>query len=113
SWAGGNRPSGRRLSQLVGRAIVPDHPETKNVIASVAILGGAGAGRIRRDHAADRATHPACGVGCESSVSAGQLSVEPIKYDARLHADPVVARFEDVAEVDAQIDDDAVSQRLA
>ena len=94
-------------------AAVEDHSQSADMFAGGAVAKGVGAGRIRREHAADRADGPAGGVGSEASALLGESRIEGRERDAGLDADPVGPDLDDLAERLRQIDDDAAPQRFA
>jgi hypothetical protein len=104
AWLPGHR---RRLPGVEHGA------EGGDVVARVAVAQGGGPGGVVGQHAADGTPVAAGRVGGEAAADAGQLGVQVAVDHPRLDADPVGADLEDVAEVPAQVDDEAGAEGLA
>src|SRR5690349_5601579 len=76
---------------------------------------GVRAGGVVADHAADVGSARGGDVGAEHQVVPGELAIERIEHDARLHAGDAEQRIdvENVVEIFAAIEHDAGSDRLA
>ena len=55
---------------------------------------------------------PLAGSGSKPPAMSGEQLIEMLINNARLHSDPVRSNFEDLAKVNAQIDDDSGAERL-
>src|SRR5262249_17988642 len=103
----------RMPTDLDDVAAVENHPQGADVIAGGAMTEGVGAGRVGREHAADRADVAAGGVRPGPAAFLGESGVESRERDARLDADPVGADVDDLSKGTREIDDDAATQRFA
>ena len=55
---------------------------------------------------------PLAGSGREPPAAFGELYIQSVQDDARLNADPIVAGLQDRREVNAEIDDQAMTERF-
>ncbi len=79
----------------------------------VAVLQAARAGGVGREHPADGAGRLASRVRGETAADFGELRIQPLQHDARLHAHRVGSNFPNLAQMPAQVDDQPIAQRFA
>src|SRR4029077_17655331 len=83
------------------------------MVARIAMPEGASARGVRSHHAADRAVTAASRIGSEAPACFAQNFIQVAVHHAWLNAHGVRANFHDLAEMFAEIDNEAVPQRLS